>query len=266
MTKSGSARKLFNSVVSRLEFQVWEVRVLALTAFLASLSAVILLLLALLPSTSRSTYSESWKVTGGEAFVLGELPEICDALQPGGTLTVSITSKWSPSDGYPNLFQTAQGNSGIRFEMSPAADQAALLVSAPVPETFVVFAVEPLNSETLEVVYVIQDGSSAEIRTADSISRLDDLVLNPSCSELAIGVGYDLSRVWHDEADLSIESRRNATWGLPMAFQNAGAKSLMVLVAVLCGSFVLLTLGMAWFGAIGRRTAMGDSSCLDGEI
>ena len=243
----------------RLEFYRWEKSLLAAAGALACLALLLLGLLAVLPKTPVTTFDGEWSAKPEEIFESTAAEAICEAFDLGGTLTISIEALWVVSGRYPNLFQTADGNSGVRFELGPSGDAAALLIAARTADGFEYFPLTKDDTDNLSVVYTIRDGTEVQTFSGGTVLVSESPLMNPECSRFMVGVGYDASRTWAANANLSITASRNSAWGIPLALQSSSTRALMVLVSVLFGSFFVLSIGFAIVFGINRSPTSAEN-------
>ena len=251
-------REVFRQQLVSLRLLKWERWALGMSAGLTVMAVLHLTLIGLLPNRLVTTYYGEWSIGPESVLDVEGSSAICDAFELGGTLSVIVNGKWEASARYPNLFQTADGNSGIRFEMDPVGENAALLVAAPTAESFEVFPISRGDSEMLSVAYVIRNGTEVETLLESGAVAFESVVMNPACSRALVGVGYDSSRIWGADATLSLEAQHTATWGVPLDLQSSELRSFLRLVAVFFGFFTVLSLGFAVI--LGRQSGEQESN------
>ena len=137
--------------------------------------------------------------TNDSIIPLGSHPEICRVLdQVWGSIEGETEGTIQTLKGYQNLFQTDDGNLGIRLEVSQSG-VAALVVSSP-PETsfekFVYVVASGLIEEgkKFHLYFRVSFDGGLTLKLDSQPAQTVYSNINPTCQNVQLGVGYDISR------------------------------------------------------------------------
>jgi len=237
-----------------------EQRILLWLSALALLAAALLGAQAVLPLWVESASGE-WSLAGGSAPRPLSDRAVCDMFQSDSRGIIWIESVWHQSNYYPNLFQTSDGNTGVRFEMAPSGDVAGLIVSSAEPQGFSVFPAQRGETEALVVVYIVEATSVTVVQEGEVplvSSRGKDV---PSCSNLLLGTGFDGTRNWLPEATVSYKVERKSFRFLPDWIGNRKVASGLRIVAISGFWIVSFTLALSVIDLRSARRGQAVRSC-----
>lgn len=182
-----------------------------------------------------------WTLSRNSSPFSVERSDICEMFKPGFRGTLAVSSVWHSSNYFPNLFQTADLNDGVRFELHPLGEIAGLIVASDEPEGFSVFSVERGDDDVLSVVYRVEAGSIVIVQPGKDPLRLPRKEVIPVCSNFVIGAGFDGSRIWMESGTVSYTLEREALRFLPDWLDRPSSTRVLSGVALLGSWLVLFT-------------------------
>jgi len=196
-----------------------------------------------LPRHSVKTYSFSTRFTG-VPVESGAHPKICDAITNGGELVIRVTGRLEELRNYQNLFQTADQNAGIRIEVDETG-AVGLLVADRSDLTFLaVQAAGTISPGRFQALIRVSDGRNVSFQLGRSVATGHSETLQPSCSNLVVGYGFDASRLSSGRfrADFSAfgEQHRFVSPAMERAVANEFFRSVALGVMVFCLILVAL--------------------------
>lgn len=200
------------------------------------------------PRVEEMKLDQEWDFTNAEVRSEGSLNIICQALATGGSVTFRISGVANQSEGHPNFFQTAPLNGGIRFEMSPAADSASLIIASPTPPSGLEgFEIKLSPGSRFEVDFTILDGTTVRTRIGGVEVERKGLVLKPLCNEFTVGRGYDANRKWVSGGSLRVVVIAQGAPLVPTLFESEDSWQFFVFAALLFTSWVVISWKLKWF-------------------
>jgi len=217
-----------------------ERRELLLSGVLGVLLALFLMsprLIQLLPSQQVKVYAFSSQFDG-QPVEVGDQPRICEAITDGGRLVIRVTGRLNELRNYQNLFQTADQNSGIRIEIDEFGAAAVLIADRSELTFLAVPATGAVTPGRFQILIQIVDGRHVTFRLGNSVATGSSESLQPLCSQVIIGHGFDSSRISSGRfrADFSAygEQRRFVSTGVERVLENEFLRSLALGVMVFC--------------------------------
>jgi hypothetical protein len=158
-------------------------------------------LIWLLATFPKDTYHRT-SLTGTTNFSivpLGSHPEICQVLKDKwGSIEGEIEGTIQNLKGYQNLFQTDEGNLGIRIEVTQSG-KVALVVSSPLKTEVGKLAFSEAfgtieAGEKFHLYFQISFNGVLTIKLDDQRAHAVYSNINPTCRNVQLGVGFDVSR------------------------------------------------------------------------
>ena len=149
----------------------------------------------------KDTYHHS-RLTGTtdhSILPLGFYPEICRVLyEEWGSIEGETEGVILNLKGYQNLFQTDDGNLGIRLEVSQNGE-AALVVSSPLKTevgnlAFIRASGSIEEGKKFHLYFQITFDGTLTIKLDNQRAQYVYSNINPTCSNVQLGVGFDISR------------------------------------------------------------------------
>lgn len=124
---------------------------------------------------------------------LGEQEEICRAADtPKHSLVIVVEGELFDTEGYPNLFQTADENYGIRAEINGGT---AGLVVATDSGAFVGLPLGPVQAnKKFKMLLRVSQGQFAAGSISDQGTATIEADLNPRCDRVLVGGGFSTDR------------------------------------------------------------------------
>jgi hypothetical protein len=158
-------------------------------------------LIWLLATFPKDTYHRT-SLTGTTNFSimpLGSHPEICRVLEEKwGSIEGEIEGTIQNLKGYQNLFQTDEGNSGIRIEVTQSG-RAALVVSSPLKTEVGKLAFSEAfgtieAGKKFHIYFQVSFNGVLTIKLDSERAHAVYSNINPTCENVQLGVGFDISR------------------------------------------------------------------------
>ena len=130
---------------------------------------------------------------------LGFYPEICRVLdEKWGSIEGETEGVIHHLKGYQNLFQTDDGNLGIRLEVTPSGE-VALVVSSPLKTevgklAFIGAAGSIKEGIKFQIYFKITFDGVLIIKLDNQQAQYVHSNINPTCRNVKLGVGFDVTR------------------------------------------------------------------------
>lgn len=198
-----------------------------------------------LPTRSVKTYSFSTRFTG-EPVESGAHPRICEAITDGGELVIRVTGRLEELRNYQNLFQTADQNAGIRIEVDETGAVGLLVADRSELTYLAVPAAGTISPGRFQALIRVSDGRNVTFQLGKSVATGHSGTLQPSCSNLVVGYGFDSSRLSSGRfrADFSAfgEQRRFIGPAIERVVVNEFFRSVALGVMVFCLILVALNI------------------------
>ena len=182
-----------------------------------SLGVVVMLIS--FPMDSYRNYSLAGN-TNSSTLTLGSHPNLCSILsKKWGSISGEIEAKVVRLRGYQNLFQTDNGNHGIRVEITELG-VIALIVSSPVESEFGKFSYAVANgtvteNRTFHIFYQVSFDGTLTIRLDKERPRSVYANINPRCNKVILGSGFENSRKFLGNAKITIVGTERSTVPVP---------------------------------------------------
>ena len=199
------------------------------------------------PVVSELKFDKEWNFRDTEVLAEGSFNVVCQALDHGGSVFFVINGIANTSEGHPNFFQTAPLNGGIRFEMSPTADSASLVIASPTtPSGLEGFEIKLSPGSRFEAEFAILNGNTVRTRFSGLESERSGLTLKPLCSDFRVGGGYDASRNWVSSGTLRIVVTAQGIALVPTLFESEGSWRFFLFSALLFVSWIVISSKLKW--------------------
>ena len=196
-----------------------------------------------LPRHSVKTCSFSTRFTG-VPVESGAHPKICEAITNGGELVIRVTGRLEGLRNYQNLFQTADLNAGIRIEVDETGATAFAVGDRSDLTFLAVPAAGTISPCRFRALIRVSDGRNVYFQLGRSVATGYSETLQPSCSNLVVGYGFDASRLSSGRfrADFFVfgEQRRFMSPAMERAVENEFFRSVALGVMVFCLVLVAL--------------------------
>jgi hypothetical protein len=216
----------------RLAF--WLPRGWALRILLACI-ALVAISIQLIPPNDHWT---SVVISGsrGRPVLLGSRPKLCGALhQPNGVLQISGRVDANTLSNFPNIFETATPERGVRMEVAPSGTVGGVFFSRKAGIVGMGPTVLVRARQSWSFSLDIKKGGfvSLEVNNNSAAQVLTNLVL--TCNELLVGGGFNASRALHGVAD-PVEFKSGTETPRIPAVPEIAAAGFILLLWVLTGS------------------------------
>jgi len=225
-----------------------EHRELLLSGVMGVLLALFLMspqLIQLLPSQQVKVYAFSSQFDG-QPVEVGDQPRICEAITDGSRLVIRVNGRLNELRNYQNLFQTADQNSGIRIEIDESGASAVLIADRSELTFLAVPATGAVTPGRFQILIQIVDGRHVTFRLGNSVATGSSESLQPLCSQVIVGHGFDSSRISSGRfrVDFSAfrEQRRFVSPAMERAVANDFVRSVALGVMVFCLILVALNI------------------------
>lgn len=155
---------------------------------------VVLMLLSVFPEIFSP--SNTWEdTTRGDVISLSDRDPLCEVLRhDGGEVRISL--KYTPRTlrNYQNVFQTANFNEGIRFEIDESGNVAVLVSDGN--DGFLVVGSEQkaLVAQEMSVMIRVVANDGVYMSVNGTVELHTRGVPKPSCDRTLLGAGFDNSR------------------------------------------------------------------------
>lgn len=238
-----------------------ELIVATLVGLLVGLILMAPKLTELLPTKWKQTYFFATRFKG-QPIEAGPLTKICDAIRDGAQLVIRLSGTLDDLRNYQNLMQTADQNGGIRIEIDQSGSIALLIADRSELTFLAVPATGTVVPGRFRATVNVMDGKNVSFQVGTSLATGRSETLQPSCSKIVVGYGYDSSRTtagrYRAEFSVLEKQHKFISPAVQRGLKNEFLRSLALGVLVFCVILVALNLSNAVPQRSTTNTLEGD--------